>query len=92
MGRQQGPPVNNGNLSTGENGELDGNTFASDANPGGSALDPDNHDFKPEKITGLSTCGMFGITEMAGGMLSTKTAWQFGNQNVWLAGMDSNSG
>ena len=34
------PPVNNGNLSTAEYGELDGKTLASDANPGGIRWTP----------------------------------------------------
>jgi hypothetical protein len=53
-------------------------------------LGPDNDDLKLEKVTGLNTCGMFGITGMAGkGAVNKNGAASWGYRN-WLPGMDSN--
>ena len=58
--------------------------------PRGYSLDPDNHDFKLENVTGLNTCGMFGITgtrKRAAVNKNGEPSWAYRN---WLPGEDSN--
>lgn len=56
------PPVNKRDLSTGENGELDSETLASIADPGGSCWTPGNPTLQLEKTELPSTREMLGIT------------------------------
>jgi hypothetical protein len=56
------PSVNKRDLSTGEDGELDSETLASNADPGGSCWPPGNPSLQPEKTGTPSTREMLGIT------------------------------
>jgi hypothetical protein len=60
------PPVNKRDLSTGENGELDSETLASNTDPGGSCWTPGNPSFQLEKTGPPSTREMLGITAARG--------------------------
>ena len=66
LGRQHGPPVNKRDLSTGENGELDSETLASNTDPGGSCWTPGNPSLQLSKPQPPSTREMLGITATRG--------------------------
>ncbi len=66
MGGQQRPPCQQRRSVNRRKRRIGRKNVGLQRQPWGSVLDADNRVFKLEKATVLNTCGMFGITRMAG--------------------------
>ncbi len=95
--RKLGPPirdplVNKRDLSTGENGELDSEELASNADPGGSCWTPGKASLQLEKTGTPSTREMLGITAARDAVNENGQAIQGRGTLAPLRGRVSNSG